>query len=340
MTPAYLALVLLVAGLGAFTDIFSGRVRNNHLIIALILWIVLAVSEAFSLHSSSVNIFPLSLNVILSAVTAVIFYLTDIWAPGDCKLYIIISLIFPMHAYVVREGNIFPALDFVVYAFALGYIFLLAMAFSYRTAAKMKMNLSPIFSLKHYLSILANTGTISFLNIILNTFAPGFFYANQVLCILSSAALIFILQKKADTARKIIGFIGLIYIFCQSILSGSWLNVFMSLALSLVIASAIEIISSRVRANTYREISGDEVRPGMILSFTSLWDMRKCNDPELPQTTTENRRSRITQRQAEAVKTWCRNAHSNVVIVEMMPFAPFIAGAAVIQVLRFLLLGR
>ena len=109
--------------------------------------------------------------------------------------------------------------------------------------------------------------------------------------------------------------------------------------MSLVIASAIEIISSRVRANTYREISGDEVKPGMILSFTSLWAMRKCNDPELPKTTTENRRSRLTQTQAEAVKTWCRNTHSNVIIVEMMPFAPFIAGAAVIQVLRFLILG-
>ena len=336
MTFAYLALVLLVAGVGAFTDTVSGRVRNNHLIIALTLWIVLAVSETFFFHSSSVNIFPLALNVIFSAVIAVIFYLADIWAPGDCKLYIIISLIFPMCAYTVREGNIFPALDFVVYAFALGYIFLLAMALSRRTAKK--MNFSPNFSLKHYLSILANAGIISFLNILLDTLTPRFFYANQVLCIMSSAALIFILQKKVDTARKIIGFIGLIYILFQSILPGSWLNVFMSLALSLVIASAIEIISNRVHANIYREISADEVRPGMILSFTSLWAMRRCSDPELPQTTTENRRSRLTQRQAEAVKTWCRNAHSKVIIVEMMPFAPFLAGAIVIQVLRFLFL--
>ena len=336
MTPAYLALVLLIAGLGAFTDIFSGRVRNIHLIIALAVWMILAVSEAFFIHSSSVNIFPLSLNVILSAVTAVIFYLTDIWAPGDCKLYIIISLIFPMRAYVIREGNIFPALDFVVYAFALGYIFLLVMMFSKRTAAKMNLNFN--FSINHYISITANTGTISFLNILLNNCVPGFFYANQILCILSSAALIFILQKKADTARRIIGFTGLVYILCQSVLSGSWLNVCMSLALSLVIASVIEIISNRVRANTYREISGDEIRPGMILSFTSLWAMRKCTDSELPKTTTENRRSRLTQPQAEAVKTWCRNAHSNVIIVEMMPFAPFIAGATVIQVLRFLFL--
>ena len=297
---------------------------------------MLVVSELFFLHSSSINIFPIALNVILSVITTVIFYLTDIWAPGDCKLYITISLIFPVRAYVVKEGNIFPALDFVVYAFALGYIFLLAMTFS-RSKAE-KVNLRPNFSIKHYVSILANAGTISFINIMLNTFAPKFFYANQVLCILSLAALTFILQKKADKARKITGFTGLIYILVQSILYRSWLNVLMSLAVSLVIASAIEIISSRVRANTYREISGDEVKPGMILSFTSLWAMRKCNDPELPKTTTENRRSRLTQTQAEAVKTWCRNAHSSVIIVEMMPFAPFIAGAAVIQVLRFLIL--
>lgn len=336
MTPAYLALVLFVAGLGAFTDILSGRVRNIHLIIALGLWIILSVSEAFFLGTSSVNIFQLALNVILSVIVAFIFYLTDIWAPGDCKLYILISIIFPMRAYVVREGNIFPALNFVMYAFALGYIFLLAITLKRRTAAKLNLTLN--FSIKHYLSILANTGIISFVNIILNTFAPKFFYSNQILCILSSVVLIFILQKKAYTVKKVTGFIGLIYILGQSILSGSWLNTFVSLAVSLVIASAMEFINSRVRANTYREISGDEVRPGMILSFTSLWAMRKCTDPELPHTTTENRRSRLTQRQAEAVKTWCRNSHSNVVIVDMMPFAPFIAGATVIQVLRFVLL--
>lgn len=337
MLPAYLALVLFIAGLGAFTDIRYGRVRNKHLILAVVLWIVLAVSEAFFLQAS-VKILPLALNLILSITAAIILYLTDIWAPGDCKLYIIISLIFPTHAYLIREGNIFPALDFIVYAFALGYIFLLTTTLSNRTAKK--VNLSLTFSIKHYLSILVNAGTISFMNILLNDFVPKFFYANQILCILSSAALIFILQKKADTARKITGLVGLGYILYKSILLGSWLNTCMSLTLSIIVASVIEFISSRVRSNTYREISAYEVKSGMILSFTSLWAMRKCLDPELPKTTTETRRSRLTQRQAEAVKTWCINAHSNVVIVETIPFAPFIAGAAVIQVLRFLILAR
>ena len=335
MTPAYLVLALSAAGLGAFTDIRSGRVKNKHLMIFLAAWLVLVVSEYFILHSSSIPIFSLALNVLLAVVVSVIFYLADIWAPGDCKLYIVISLIFPMRAYVVRKGNIFPALDFVIYSFALGYIFLLAGTFT----RKIAVNLSPAFNVKHVLSVLVNAGIISLLNILLNICAPTFLYANHVLCILSSAAAVFLLQKKADKARIITGITGLMCILVHSILLGSWLNTCLNFAASLVIASAVEFISSRVRVNTYREISGDEVRPGMILSFATVWAMRKCIDPELPKTTTENRRSRLSQRQASAVKTWCRNARSNVVIVEMMPFAPFIAGAVVIEILRFMLLG-
>ena len=316
MIPVYLLLVLAVSFIGAFTDIRTGR--------------VFAVGEYFLAHSSSIPIFPLTVNVILAVMTAIIFYLTDIWAPGDCKLYIVISLIFPMSAYVVRKGNIFPALNFVIYAFALGYIFLLAAALIHKPEAKL-----PNFTLQHVPSVLANTGTISLLNVLINTCAPEFFYANQVLCILSSAALILVLQRKADKARRVIGFVGLLYI-----LLGSWSAAFMTLALSLVTASAIEFISTRARANTYREISGDEVCPGMILSFVSVLAMMKSTAPDLPKTTTENRRTRLTQRQADAVKTWCRNSHSNIVIVEMMPFAPFLAGGVVIEILRFLLLVR
>ncbi len=337
MTHAYLLLVLFIAVQGALTDIKSGCVRNKNLIIVLALWLIIAVSEYFILHLSSVLTFELAINMILAIIVSIVFYLTDIWAPGDCKLYIVISLIFPMRAYVVRKGNIFPSLDFVIYAFTLGYIFLVITTVIHKAAIKMNIKLK--FNIRYSLSILANAGIMSFLNILLNTFAPEFFYANQMLCILSSVTLIFLLHKKAYTTGKIIGFLGLIYILAQSILCNMWLSTFVSFTVSLAVASVIEFISSRVRVNTYREISGDEIRPGMILSFASLWAMRKCLDPELPQTTTENRISRITQRQAEAVKTWCKNANSNIVIVEMMPFAQFIAAAVVIEILRFLVLG-
>ncbi|MBQ3398693.1 MAG: hypothetical protein IJG51_07385 [Synergistaceae bacterium] len=338
MASIYLALVLFVSVLGAATDICFGCVKNKHLITFSMIWLVLAVSELCILHSSSVLRFRLLLNVILSLVLAVIFYLTDIWAPGDCKLYIVISLTFPIRAYIVREGNIFPALDFVIYAFGLGYIFLLVTTFMRKTFVKKDIKLS--FSLEHSLSIMFNAGMVSLLQILLNIFSPRFFYANKMLCILFSVALICLLQNKAALVRKIVGFTGLICLLINGILYGIWFNVCISIAESLVIASAIEFISNRVRINTYREIPGEKVRAGMILSFSTLCFMQKCTDPELPKTTTESRRSRLTRNQADAVKNWCKNSGSSVVIVEMMPFAPFLAGAVIIQVFRFLLLGH
>ena len=333
MTSLYLALALSIAVVGAFTDISSGRVRNKHLIIAFISWIILAICEYLIFNSSSIPVLPLALNVILAVVMSIIFYLTDIWAPGDCKLYIVISLIFPMYSYVVRNGNIFPALNFIIYAFALGYIFLII------TTITKKTDIHLNFSLKYFVSILINAGIISFLNLMLNTFVPKFFFANQMLCILSLSALICLIPQKANIARSIIGFISLVYITIQSISSGSWLNTCLNLTISLIIASAIEFISNKARVNTYREISGNEVKPGMILSLMSLLAMLKYSDPKLPKTTTENRRSRITKSQADAVKNWCKKSHNKVIIVEMMPFAPFIAGAVVIQILRYLLLS-
>lgn len=338
MIPVYLGLVLLSAILGAYTDIYFGCVRNKHLFFALIAWLILILTEHFLLNSSSLHVLPLALNVSLSVIVSVIFYLADIWAPGDCKLYIVISLIFPVNAYVKREGNVFPSLDFVIYAFALGYIFLIANTLRRKEFGTMSINLK--FNLKHVLSILENTGTILFMNTLINTFVSEFFYANQMLCILSSVMFVCMIQKKADALRKITGIAGLACSMIQCTFLSSLLNIFMNMAISLITASAIEFITSRVRVNTYREVSCDEIRPGMILSFASLWDMRKCIDPELPKMTTENRRSRLTENQSEAVKRWCRNSGRNAIIVEMMPFAPFIAGSVVIEILRFILLGQ
>lgn len=338
MTFVYLSLTLLVSVLGAFTDIRSGRVKNKHLNIALIIWLALVISEAIFNHSYVTSIFPFVLNIVLTFITALIFYLIDIWAPGDCKLFIVISIIFPFNAYIVRNGNIFPALDFVIYAFALGYVVLLINSIIRHLRGSKNADNTVKINLKNSLSVMLNTGIILFLYSMLDIFAAEFFYSNQMLCTLLIIGAACLIQKKFGNLRKILGFIGLIFFLSQSIVYNSLINACLSLIESLIIAVILEFINNRAYENIYREISQNEIRPGMILSFSTLWAMQKCIDPDLPRTTTENRRSRLTERQAEAVKTWCRNARSNVIIVEMMPFAPFLAGAVLIQILRFLCL--
>ena len=342
MIFVYLSLTLLTAVLGAFTDIHAGRVKNKHLIVALIIWLALVICESIFKHSLVIPTYPFTLNAGLAFITATIFYLADIWAPGDCKLYIIMAIIFPMNAYVIRDGNIFPALDFVIYAFALGYVALLTIIIIQQMSGKKSKSTGNAIKInfKHSFSIIASIGMISAIYTMLDIYATDFFYANRMLCTVSVIGIICLLQKRMDKVRQIVGLIGLIFSLIQCIAYNSWFNAFLGLIVSFVIAIIIEVINSRAYVNAYREISHDEVRPGMILSFSTLWAMQKCIDPELPQTTTENRRSRLTIRQAEAVRTWCKNAKRNIIIVEMIPFAPFIASAVLVQVLRFLCLGR
>ena len=77
MTHIYLGLTLLVATIGAFTDIRFGRVQNKHLVIALATWLILIISESIFFHSFSlvIPIFSLTLNVVLAFATSLTVFI-------------------------------------------------------------------------------------------------------------------------------------------------------------------------------------------------------------------------------------------------------------------------
>ena len=128
---------------------------------------------------------------------------------------------------------------------------------------------------------------------------------------------------------------GIVFILVWTYIHHLWMSMLFSLVLCLLISIVLDVLNSSARTNTYEVISGDEVKPGMILSYTTIMAMQNCIDPNIPRSTTENRRSRITDVQANAVKTWCKNAKSDIVIVKMIPFAPFIALSVVIEIIRY-----
>ena len=121
---------VLVALDGSITDIRFGKVKNGHLLVAFAIWAVSIL--IYSICRREEFVFPLFsflLNLILSIVLSVVLYRLDIWAPGDCKLFLVLSLIYPLTRYATKDGNIFPSLDIVIYAFALGYLWLIASHF-------------------------------------------------------------------------------------------------------------------------------------------------------------------------------------------------------------------
>lgn len=328
--------VIIISLVGAITDIRYGRVKNKHLLFVITIWIGYSIINAVALKRNTFSL-HWGINLALAVLASVLFYLSDVWAPGDCKLYCAIALMFPMYLYPDRVNNIFPALDFVIYAFATGYIVLLGTSIFSNRKDKNSIALdkkSLYLSAGRLISVATSVGVMTALHTVLATLFGEFYEANQILCSLVIIGVICLLQNKSKDIKVILGVLGLVFLFVWTILRKTWYNSLISLLLCLLLSVVIDLINDSARTNTYRVINGDEVKPGMILSYTTVMSMQWCIDPNIPRTTTENRRSRITVQQAEAVKTWCRNAKSNIVIVEMIPFAPSIALAVVIELIR------
>ena len=333
----HLALSLTIAVVGSITDIRHGIVKNTHLMIALIIWTAsVLISIVFMQNISAFPFFYYFLNLILSAALSITFYYMDIWAPGDVKLYLLITIIYPFSCYSCRPGNIFPALDLVIIAFASGYIFLLIASLLHNKETNWTgKNIISWFSKKTLLRFVANIGFFSFVQLLLRLVLPDFYESNRSLCILITAGAVFLLDGAAPTTKLVLGYLMFLLFIGLSFWHGDFYRFIFSIVESILLAAVFGEIGRIIKTNSYSEVNEENIKPGLILSFSSIWAMQKCIDPNIPRTTTESRRSRITEDQAEAVRNWCRITKRNITVVDMLPFIPMLAFGLLIQILRY-----
>ena len=332
-----LALSLTIAVVGSITDIRRGIVKNTHLMITfLILAASVLISIVFIQDISTFPYFYYFLNLALSAALSIAFYYMDIWAPGDVKIYLLITAIYPFSCYSCRPGNIFPALDLVIIAFASGYIFLLITSFLQKEKANWTgRNIISWFSKRTLLRFVANIGFFSFVQLLLRLVLPAFYESNRSLCILITAGAVYLLDRAAPTIKLVLGYLMFLLYIGLSFWHGDLYRFIFGIGESILLAAVFGEIGRIIKTNSYSEVNEENVKPGMILSFSSIWAMQKCIDPNIPRTTTESRRSRITVEQAEAVRNWCRITKRNITVVDMLPFIPMLAFGLLIQILRY-----
>lgn len=331
--------VFAVSLIGAITDIRYGKVNNRLLCMALIIWLGIIVIN-YSINGEIVFSGLFFLNLLLALVLAICLYLTDIWAPGDIKLYLFIVLTLPFNCYVCRPGNIFPALDIVIFAFAAGYIFMIIQSVA-KNGLKANTGWREIaFDKKYLISVVSGIGFFSVINLLAYSLAYNFYLSNKSLIIIVSMVILILFSRYYERLKNISGLVLFAFYVIYSLCFLDAATFAKQICLCFLLSIVLETLNRTISKNNYREITGEEVRPGMILSLSSVVSMRNCIDQELPKTTTENRRSRLNTKQAAAVSRWCKNAKSNVVIVEMIPFAPFISISLIIQFIRFIIAGR
>ena len=337
----HLALSLAVVSAGAITDIRQGVVRNKHLLIAFSVWAVSVV--LYMLIAPGELSFPFlyyCINLVLAAALSIIFYYMDIWAPGDVKLYLLIAIIYPFSCYSCKPGNLFPALDLAIFAFAFGYLCLLVSSFVRKQKGQMEpSSFFRWFSKNRLFLFAANIGLFSFIPFVFRLFLPDFYNANRSLCILLTAGIVYLADRKIPTIKMVIGYLLFAIFLVLSFIDGDLYRFLFHTGESILLAAAFGEIGRIMESCSYSEVPGEDVRPGMILSFRTIWDMQKCIDPNIPKTTTESRRSRITAQQAEAVRNWSRITKRSITIVDMLPFVPMLAFGLAAQILRYFLMA-
>lgn len=278
------------------------------------------------------------INIAAVAVVSIALYAFRIWAGGDCKLMIAISLLIPYDFYADLINKQISLVAVLAVIFGISYIYLVADSIIFaikkkRLISKRKFaeNLKSIFG--KWICCVSYIVLID--QIIMNIFsnATGKISVFIVVINVSLTFLISglkILRNKFAVIGVFAAGIALKIIFNQPIING-----FMVLNY----ATVVFFVILRIFIDEYNRetISTSEVKKGMILSTATTLQFTNSKVRGLPPVSTEDLRSRLTEEEAESVRRWENSKYgtSTIEIVRKIPFAIFIS----IGTAAFLALG-
>ncbi|MBE5773057.1 MAG: hypothetical protein E7337_03895, partial [Clostridiales bacterium] len=180
------ALCFSIVMIGCIADMTSGKFPNTITLVGSAIGSVIIAIASIRGFSPWPDSGRWAVNFGIAFIITVVFYLRDIWAPGDAKLYLMLAAILPRDIYAVSEQTICPALLIVVFAYAGGFLWLVGSALVHREAAPtIKVD-------KDWLrQFLFGIGMASGIYLPITAFFPEFYQANQALIVLIVAVVIY-----------------------------------------------------------------------------------------------------------------------------------------------------
>lgn len=333
-------ILLTILVFTTYTDFHKGKIYNSMLLGGCIL----SLAADFIYYGLWAHRF-LSVflcNFILLIITGILFYALHIWAAGDSKLLFFIGLSIPGRWYTFQPFSSASSFSILIYAFSAAFLWLVIFGtwhfFDYPHMGKIKIS---GWQLKKWLAFyLCFSSLILLFRTFLSWFMVESWLQNWLFQqAINSFFLLFLLQccaRKSIDQLFLLGSLGwssvLILMFFQ--------KVHFSLALNgSILCWALLLIPLRLVLNRYcyQSISTSSIKPGQILSVSSILAMQKSQVRGLPRITTEDLDARLSKNEAESVKRWefSKYGQPTITIVRKVPFAVFI----LIGTLFFLFIG-
>lgn len=334
-----IGLLILLAVLciyATYTDITRGLIYNQALLPLFVLGVALDAAYYGWCYPIGRSIF--ALNIVAAVAFSVILYALHIWAAGDSKLLILITLLIPVRTTLIGE-RYYPEILIIAIAFAVSFIYLVYDSICmWRKRGLDTGKIAQSFR-RYIIRLLMSCVYIMTLYKVEGAAFAGLGINNAWVSLVLNLCLILVLSgiRVAWTARVCIPV--LIASIAYSMVTGVWL-MNRSRLIYYVATALVMLLQLIVNEFNYDSIPTDDVRKGMVLSRGSIMILSISRIKGLPTETTEDLCSRISETEAEAIRKWgkTRNSSGMVQIVRKMPFAIFITIGVVSYYLLIILL--
>lgn len=324
MELIYLLIMISLCVVVIKSDLFEGMVYNKTLLIYGV--IAVALDIVYYGFFQREMVIPFLINSLVVSITALILFYTHCFAGGDCKLLMILVLLFPANCYMTYGNSLITMVFTIGFAVFYGYFYLLVSSLYLLIKKKNSMSMSYVrnslfvFAKSFFCAMIYISGVNLIIRLIAMQGMNISVWIIRIICIGCSL----LVGKKPIFRKKWMLSIGIVIDILLSIMLK--MIPFSIHPENYILVIALLICQLTIRTSLYEEIPVEELKKGLILSMGTSMMMQSSRIRGLPGISSEDLRDRLTEVEAESVKRWAKGKKiEKITTVRKIPFAAFIA---------------
>ena len=307
----------------SITDVKDGRIYNRTLSIYSVAGMILDL--VYYGYFASDLFFLYIANFAITALISLILFYTHSFAGGDCKLTLVMALLYPANYYLVYGKTKITLFLVLCSAILFGYFYLLGFSICSLVKGKTKLTKEYIKeSLKIFLrSFVSASAYISLINVLAVVLGKQGIIVNRWLLRIICMGSAWVVGRSPMLKKWPLVF----SVYMVSYLAGALIGIvtFYFYTANYVFVMVLLLCQMTIRINQYEEVGIGNLKRGMILSSFSSLLMQNSRVRGLPPISTEDLKSRLTEEQVESIARWAKSRKvSTVTVIRKIPFAIFI----------------
>ena len=330
-----LSVLLCTSVYASFNDFKTGLIPNKLLSISSL--IALAADVVYYGVFDRGQIWLFMQNFVAVSVLSVLLYAFHFWGAGDSKFVMFIALAIPARFYADSVISL-PEMAVVVYTFSLSFIYLMFESLVLGIKNKDLFKTDHKITVKSVLSVVKNLA-VSYVYIFLVGFAEALLIKtdSDYITVLANFFIILTIFSFDIFKKWYVTAVVFVVDVVLYILFGRSMGLGLPSPYNIVLVAAILLFKNFAQKYNYKKVPTADIKEGTVLSLGTILKFRGSRVKGLPESTTEDFRSRLTAEQAASVVRWGKSkmGEETVTIVKKLPFAVFITlGSIMFLVMR------